>query len=170
MTIVGGAVAQRLECAADNRVVAGSNPTEAACKLWQLPLLAPLYQCLSEDTKRCWSPPYGVHVIGSKISHTEGKCVTCRGLHILPGHLGRVHTTGLKPERFQNRSSCPCSHLFHCVHSFRYEPTTSRCDRSGTVPEPFRLALWCERSTGPVPERVQSERSLRKSDLRMPGR
>ena len=43
----------------------------------------------------------------------------------------------------------------------RYEPTTSRCDGSGTVPEPFRLALWCERSTGPVPERVQSARSLR---------
>ena len=75
--------------------------------------------------------------------------------------LGRVHTTGLKPERFRNRSSCPCSDLFHCVHSFRNEPTTSRCDRSGTVPEPFRLALWCERSTGPVPERVQSARSLR---------
>ena len=75
--------------------------------------------------------------------------------------LGRVHTTGLKPERFRNRSSCPCSDLFHCVHSFRNEPTTSRCDRSGTVPEPFRLALWCERSTGSVPERVQSARSLR---------
>ena len=27
----------------------------------------------------------------------------------------------------------PCSDLFHCVHSFRNEPTTSRCDRSGTV-------------------------------------
>ena len=75
--------------------------------------------------------------------------------------LGRVHTTGLKPEWFRNRSSCPCSDLFHCVHSYRYEPTTSRCDRSGTIPEPFRLALWCERSTGPVPERVLSARSLR---------
>ena len=49
----------------------------------------------------------------------------------------------------------PCSHLFHCVRSFRNEPTTSRCDRSGTVPERVRLALWCERATGPVPEPFQ---------------
>ena len=35
------------------------------------------------------------------------------------------------------------------------EPTTSRCDRSGTVPERVRLALWCERATGPVPEPFQ---------------
>ena len=42
--------------------------------------------------------------------------------------------TGTVPER--NRR--PCSHLFHCVQSFRNEPTTSRCDRSGTVPERVR--------------------------------
>ena len=29
---------QRLERATDNRVVAGSNPTEAVWKLWQFPL------------------------------------------------------------------------------------------------------------------------------------
>ena len=34
----GGAVAQRLERATDNRVVADSNPTEAVWKLWQFPL------------------------------------------------------------------------------------------------------------------------------------
>ena len=58
-------------------------------------------------------------------------------------------------ERFRNATGRPCSHLFHCVRSFRNEPTTSRCDRSGTVPERVRLALWCERETGPVPEPFQ---------------
>ena len=33
-----GAVAQWLERATDNRVVAGSNPAEAVWKLWQFPL------------------------------------------------------------------------------------------------------------------------------------
>ena len=33
-----GAVAQSLERATDNRVVAGSNPAEAVWKLWQFPL------------------------------------------------------------------------------------------------------------------------------------
>ena len=33
-----GAVAQWIECATDNRVVASSNPTETAWKLWQFPL------------------------------------------------------------------------------------------------------------------------------------
>ena len=28
--------------------------------------------------------------------------------------LGRVHTTCLEVEPFRNRSSCPCSDLFHC--------------------------------------------------------
>ena len=65
--------------------------------------------------------------------------------------LGRVHTTALGPEPFRNATGRPCSHLFHCVQSFRNEPTTSRCDRSGTVPERVRLALWCERTTGRVP-------------------
>ena len=68
---------------------------------------------------------------------------------------GRVHTTALGPERFRNATGRPCSHLFHCVQSFRNEPTTSRCDRSGMVPERVRLALWCERATGPVPEPFQ---------------
>ena len=41
-----GAVAQWLERATDNRVVAGSNPTEAAWKLWQfrLPHLASVFR------------------------------------------------------------------------------------------------------------------------------
>ena len=53
-------------------------------------------------------------------------------------NLSRVHTTLLGPERFRNATGRPCSHLFHCVQSFRNEPTTSRCDRSGTVPEQVR--------------------------------
>ena len=70
-----GAVAQWLEQATDNRVVAGSYPTEAAWKLWQFPLPR-----LSEETL-IWC----LSARGSKRSHTGGKCVTCRGLHILPG-------------------------------------------------------------------------------------
>ena len=34
----------------------------------------------------CWSILSGVYARGSKTSHTGGKCVTCRRLHILPGH------------------------------------------------------------------------------------
>ena len=34
-----------------------------------------------EDTKSCRSLLSGVYARGSKISHTEGKCVTCLGLH-----------------------------------------------------------------------------------------
>ena len=37
-TILWGAVAQWIERATDNRVVASSNPTETAWKLWQFPL------------------------------------------------------------------------------------------------------------------------------------
>ena len=62
---------------------------------------------------------------------------------------------GSGPQRFRTATGRPCSHLFYCVRSFRNEPTTSRCDRSGTVPEWVRLALWCERATGPVPEPFQ---------------
>ena len=40
--------------------------------------------CLSDETvKSRWSLLSGVYARGSKRSHTEGKCVTCRGLHIL---------------------------------------------------------------------------------------
>ena len=70
-------------------------------------------------------------------------------------NIDRVHTTALGPERFRNATGRPCSHLFHCVRSFRNKPTTSRCDRSGTVQERVRLSLWCERATGPVPEPFQ---------------
>ena len=40
--------------------------------------------CLSEETlTRRRSLLSGGYARGSKISHTGGKCVTCRGLHIL---------------------------------------------------------------------------------------
>ena len=46
--------------------------------------LYPLCQCILEETQKSrWSLLYGVYARGSKISHTRGKCVTCRGLHIL---------------------------------------------------------------------------------------
>ena len=63
------------------------------------------------------------------------------------GSLGRVHTTALGPERFWNATGRPCSHLFHCVQSFRNEPTTSRCDRV------IAVAMWLQwngSGTGPV--------------------
>ena len=36
------------------------------------------------DIKGLWPLLSGVYARGSKISHTGGECVTCRGLHILP--------------------------------------------------------------------------------------
>ena len=38
---------------------------------------------LSDETISRWSLLYGVYARESKRSHTAGKCVTCRGLHIL---------------------------------------------------------------------------------------
>ena len=77
-----GAVAQRLERATDDCVVAGSNPTEAAWKLFcQFPL-PDFPSVFRRDTKTRGSLLSGVYPRGSKISHTGGKCVTC---HIVPG-------------------------------------------------------------------------------------
>ena len=58
-----GAVAQWLERATDNRVVAGSNPTKVVCKLGQFPL-PPLCQCLSEETLKAVGPFYLVSMPG----------------------------------------------------------------------------------------------------------
>ena len=76
-----GAVAQWLERATDDRVVMGSNLTDAAWKLWQLPL--PHFAIVFQKSR--WTLLPGVYAKGSKRSHTGGKCVTCRGLQILPG-------------------------------------------------------------------------------------
>ena len=76
-------MAQWLERATDDGVVAGSNPTHAA---WKLAIsFTPLCQCLSEETLKAVGPFYPVSMPGEVKYPTRGKCVTCRGLHILPG-------------------------------------------------------------------------------------
>ena len=82
-------VAQCLEHMTDDRVVAGSNPTGAAWKLWAATLAIYFtslcqWQCLSEETIIHWSLLSGLYARGSQRAQTAGKCVTCRGLHILP--------------------------------------------------------------------------------------
>ena len=58
-----GAVAQWLEHVTDNRVVAGSNPTEAVWKRWQFPL--PHFASgLSEETLKAVGPFYLVSMLG----------------------------------------------------------------------------------------------------------
>ena len=61
----------------------GSNPTGFAWKFWQFPL--PRIACFFRlrDYKPL-SILSGVYARGCNRSHTVGKCVTCRGLHILP--------------------------------------------------------------------------------------
>ena len=85
-----GTVAQLLERTTDDRVVAASNPTGAAWKLWAASLAIHFtslcqWQCLSEETIIHWSLLSGLYARGSKRAHTAGNCVTCRGLYILPG-------------------------------------------------------------------------------------
>ena len=64
MAIQWGAVAQWLERATDNRVVAGSNPAEAVWKLWQFPLphfaSVDEWMCVYEDLHgKKWLYTYG---------------------------------------------------------------------------------------------------------------
>ena len=82
----GGAMAQWLERATDDRVVVSLNLSEAAWKVLAISF-TPLCLCLSEvsDSKSRRSLLSRVYARGSKRSHTGDKCVTCRGLHILPG-------------------------------------------------------------------------------------
>ena len=73
-------MAQWLERATDNRVVAGSNPAEAVWKLWQFPL--PHFASVGRDTNSRWSLLSGVYARGSKISHQSTlEMCNCRGLH-----------------------------------------------------------------------------------------
>ena len=58
-----GAMAQWLERAADDRVVAGSNHTETARKLWQFPL-PDFTKCLSDETLKAVGPFYLVSMPG----------------------------------------------------------------------------------------------------------
>ena len=72
-----GAVAQWLERATDDRVVAGSNPAEAVWKLGNF-LYPTLPVSFRRDTKSRWSLLSGVYARGSERSHTGGNC---RGLY-----------------------------------------------------------------------------------------
>ena len=44
-----------------------------------------------------WSLLSGVYARGSKISHTGGKCVTCRGLHILEKDNSEINNLFVNP-------------------------------------------------------------------------
>ena len=66
-----GAVAQWLERTTDDRVVAGTNPTEAAWKLWQFQF-TPLSQCLSEEMLKVVGPFYLVSMAGEVKDPTQG--------------------------------------------------------------------------------------------------
>ena len=64
----------------------GSNPAgNTSLRNFGNSVCTPLCQCLSEKTlfKICQSLLSCAYARGSKRSHTRGKCVTCRGLHIL---------------------------------------------------------------------------------------
>ena len=65
-----GAVAHRLERATDNRVVTGSNPTEAVWKLANS--FTPHSQCLSEETLKAVGPFYLVSMPGEVKYPTQG--------------------------------------------------------------------------------------------------
>ena len=73
-----GAVAQRLERATDNRVLTGSNPTEAVRKLFQFPLPHFAKCCFSEDTLKAIGP----FLPSAIINHSEVKDLT-KGVNVL---------------------------------------------------------------------------------------
>ena len=83
---VWGAVAQWLERATDNRVVAGWNPAEAVWKLGNFLYPWPtLPVSFGRDTKSRWSLLSGVYARGSKRPHQSAlEMCNCRGLHYPP--------------------------------------------------------------------------------------
>ena len=66
-------MAQRLEHVTDDRVVTGSNPTEAAWKLWQFPL--PHFASLSVETLKVAGSFYLVSMPGEVKYPTQGVIV-----------------------------------------------------------------------------------------------
>ena len=72
-------MAQWLERATDNRVVAGSNPTETAWKLWQFPLPSEMLKAVG--------PFYLVSMPGEVKYPTQGVSVqpVVDSVHVLPG-------------------------------------------------------------------------------------
>ena len=63
---------QWLERATEDRVAAGSNPTEAAWKLQMAISFTPLCQCLSEETLKAVDPFYLVSAPGQVKDPTQG--------------------------------------------------------------------------------------------------
>ena len=61
------------------------------------------------DTKSRWSLLSGVYARGSKISHTGGKCVTCRGLRILPGQQWLHNADPKRPRAVGDPQNANCS-------------------------------------------------------------
>ena len=60
----------------------GSNPAAAtSLRNFDNSVYPALPVSFGRDTKSCRSLLSGVYVMGSKISHTGGKCGTCGGLH-----------------------------------------------------------------------------------------
>ena len=82
--------------------------------------------------RTCWHgqkfPDHPTDICSSKI------LVTLINRHKFHAYYGRVHTTALGPERFRNATGRPCSHLFHCVRSFRNDVMSSQWNGSGTGP------------------------------------
>ena len=67
-----------------DRVVLGSNPAAAtSLRNFSNSVYPALPVSFGGDAKSCWSLLSGGYARRSKISHTGGKCVTSRGLHIL---------------------------------------------------------------------------------------
>ena len=128
-----GAVAQWLERATDNRVVAGSNPAEAVWKLWQFPLphFAPV--SFGRDTTSRWSLLSGVYSRGSKRSHQsalEMCTVVDSTTHSNPPTCNKPHTlrdavTGRNRTFVQILNIC-CFYVFYfnfkCFTNFSYQP------------------------------------------------
>ena len=81
MCVKGALWPSGLERRTGGRVVLGSNPAgdTSVCNPFQFRFPA----SFRGDTKCRWSLLSGVYARGRKISHTVGKCVTCRGLDIL---------------------------------------------------------------------------------------
>ena len=57
--------------------------------------------CLSDETLKPVGPVYLVSMPGGcNIFHTEGKCVTCRGLHIIAKRWATLSTTPVLAQRW----------------------------------------------------------------------
>ena len=82
------------------------------------------------DTISRWSLLSAVYARGSKISHTEGKCVACRGLHILPGQKC-LHDADQK----ERKRLCKGDKLKkNWIETYRIRPNKRTCSNNRTPP------------------------------------